>query len=238
MRLAEGIILSHVDDGAIVLDSNRGVYFRLNRTASSVLEMLLSGLSKEETAKRISVSMEADEGEVLNDIDSIVAQMSEASFLSGVTDVAIPVGPEASVRITLSERARALFAVGAGSLVARMSPRRICNFLEWVGRKSDPADAVQAGRARYAVCAVSARCSGMGCLLRSVSAFIYCRCQGTSPDWCSGFRTSPFAAHAWIEVDGCPVGEPGSLSSFVTVLSVRPHRHDAEKYGMGEGTGA
>ena len=67
MRLAEGIILSHVDDGAIVLDSNRGVYFRLNRTASSVLEMLLSGLSKEETAKRISVSMEVDEGEVLND---------------------------------------------------------------------------------------------------------------------------------------------------------------------------
>lgn len=149
--------------------------------------------------------------------------------------MAIPVGPEASVRITLSERARALFAVGAGSLVARMSPRRICNFLEWVGRKSDPADAVQAGRARYAVCAVSARCSGMGCLLRSVSAFIYCRCQGTSPDWCSGFRTSPFAAHAWIEVDGCPVGEPGSLSSFVTVLSVRPHRHDARDTGWVRG---
>lgn len=143
--------------------------------------------------------------------------------------MAIPVGPEDLIKITILERLRALFSVGVGSLVVRMSPRKICYFLEWAGRNSDPVSAMQAQRARYAVCAVSVRCSGMGCLLRSVSAFIYCRCQGISPDWCSGFRTSPFAAHAWIEADGRPIGEPGSLSSFVTVLSVRPHRHHAER---------
>lgn len=83
MRLGEGVILSHVDDGAIVLDSNRGVYFRLNRTASFILEGLLSGQSREEMSRRMSVSMEVDEREALNDIDSIVAQMSEAGFFIG-----------------------------------------------------------------------------------------------------------------------------------------------------------
>ncbi|MFJ8716444.1 lasso peptide biosynthesis B2 protein [Streptomyces violaceus] len=28
------------------------------------------------------------------------------------------------------------------------------------------------------------------------------------PTWCSGVRTSPFAAHAWVEADDRPVGDP------------------------------
>ncbi|MGX9228560.1 lasso peptide biosynthesis B2 protein [Streptomyces albus] len=48
-----------------------------------------------------------------------------------------------------------------------------------------------------------------------------CRLHGEWPDWCSGFRTRPFGAHAWLEVDGEPVGEAEAIGAFRTVIAVR-----------------
>ena len=80
MQLADGIIINYVDDGAIILDSNNGVYFQLNRSAAIILEGLLSGMLKEEIYQNIFSDTGVDEREVFKDIESMVARKSEAGF--------------------------------------------------------------------------------------------------------------------------------------------------------------
>ncbi|MFJ4171322.1 lasso peptide biosynthesis B2 protein [Paenarthrobacter sp. NPDC089714] len=89
-----------------------------------------------------------------------------------------------------------------------------------VVHRSRPSSHAQARRIRAAVCAVSSRCAGEGCLQRSIAVFLLCRLEGHSPAWKTGYRLEPFTAHAWVEVDGEPVDEPSAISSYIPVLSV------------------
>jgi hypothetical protein len=54
-----------------------------------------------------------------------------------------------------------------------------------------------------------------------VATALLCRLGGGWPDWCTGIRTQPFRAHAWVEVDGAAVGESADVTLFHTVMSVR-----------------
>lgn len=138
--------------------------------------------------------------------------------------MSVPTAIEASTPLSPGRRARAMCAVAVAKLVVRLRPLHMESTLRWVARGSRPATYDQAADARAAACTVSATCAGLGCLLRSVATYLDCRLQGTTPDWCTGFRLQPFAAHAWVEVGGVPVGEPGSLDGFHTVAAVRPHQ--------------
>lgn len=71
-----------------------------------------------------------------------------------------------------------------------------------------PSTREQAEAVRAEVCGVSERCAGEGCLQRSIATVLLCRLDGHAPNWCSGYRTGPFVAHAWVEADGMPVSEP------------------------------
>ncbi|MEU7648743.1 lasso peptide biosynthesis B2 protein [Streptomyces huasconensis] len=118
-----------------------------------------------------------------------------------------------------------LLAVAAARLLILLPPRRLRRVLTAVRRGAAPATAGQALTARRHVTAVSLRCAGEGCLQRSVATALLCRMRGVWPDWCTGVRTSPFRAHAWVEVDGHPVGEgqqpPGYYHRLMTVPAVR-----------------
>lgn len=46
------------------------------------------------------------------------------------------------------------------------------------------------------------------CLENSLAAALAALLTRRSVDWCIGARLMPYAAHAWIEVEGAPVGEP------------------------------
>lgn len=112
-------------------------------------------------------------------------------------------------------------AVGLARLLILLPPAWLARALQLISRGARPATFEQADYARRASMAVSARCAGLGCLQRSVASGLMCRAHGRWPDWCTGFRVLPFGAHAWIEVDGCPVGEFEGLDAFHTVLAVR-----------------
>ncbi|MEV8550634.1 lasso peptide biosynthesis B2 protein [Streptomyces glaucescens] len=107
-----------------------------------------------------------------------------------------------------------------------LPPRHIRTVLERVRRGARPATPAQAAAAREALCAVSLRCAGpRGCLPRSLGAALLCRVYGTWPTWCTGVRTlPPFAAHAWIEAGGRPVGEGVPDDYFARLISVPPAR--------------
>ncbi|MGH3429544.1 MAG: lasso peptide biosynthesis B2 protein, partial [Mycobacteriales bacterium] len=73
------------------------------------------------------------------------------------------------------------------------------------------------------VTAVSTLCAGRYCLQRSLATTLLCRISGTWPTWCTGVRTPPFAAHAWVEAQGRRVGEPKDTATYRTLLTVPPH---------------
>lgn len=135
----------------------------------------------------------------------------------------VPVAPEFAIRLALRQRLAARCATGAAHLLVRLPPRRLRQALRLISLGSRPASMAGALRARQAAVTVSERCAGLGCLQRSVATALLCRLSGQWPDWCTGFRTQPFRAHAWVEVDGVAVGEAAGTALFHTVLSVR-HR--------------
>jgi hypothetical protein len=127
-------------------------------------------------------------------------------------------------RLPWRRRVTPLVAVGAGRLLVKFSsPQRLEQTLRLVRRGARAASAAEALRARQDVVAVSLRCAGQYCLERSVAVALLTRLRGRWADWVSGINLQPFAAHAWIEVGGTPVGEPLDLTGFQRNIVV-PHR--------------
>ncbi|WP_106248017.1 lasso peptide biosynthesis B2 protein [Allonocardiopsis opalescens] len=133
----------------------------------------------------------------------------------------MPVALEPSVRVGRRRRVAALAAVGLAWLLQRLRPRRLRAVLGLVRRGARPATEAQALSARRTVVTVSVRCAGQGCLQRSIATALLCRFGGSWPDWCTGVRTEPFRAHAWVEVAGRPVGERDEVSVYHKTMTVR-----------------
>ncbi|MCD9142944.1 lasso peptide biosynthesis B2 protein [Streptomyces albireticuli] len=131
-----------------------------------------------------------------------------------------PTVPEARETLPLRRRPAALLAVGAARLLVLLPPRRIRRALTLARRGASPATAEEALAARRAVVALSTRCAGEGCLQRSIATALLCRMRGVWPDWCTGVRTGPFRAHAWVEVAGLPIGESHSPGYYHRLMVV------------------
>lgn len=137
-----------------------------------------------------------------------------------------------SVSCVLSERrpipphrrALPLLAVGVGRVLSHVPPKRLLRVLETARIGARPATVSEVGAARHDVLAVSLRCSGQHCLQRSIAIALLCRARGTWPLWCTGVRTRPFLAHAWVEAEGVPVGEDHPPGYYRRILEVGPVR--------------
>jgi Transglutaminase-like superfamily len=136
--------------------------------------------------------------------------------------MSLPVTLEHQHRLPAHHRVLPLLAVGTARLLATLRPRQLRRVLEFARRGARPATPQQAHAARQAVVAVSLRCAGRGCLQRSIAATLYCRAHGTWPTWCTGVRTNPFAAHAWIQVGNQPIGEPYPTGHYRILITIPP----------------
>jgi Transglutaminase-like superfamily len=128
-------------------------------------------------------------------------------------------------RLPLRQRPAALIAVGVARILANLPPRRIRVVLTVLRRGAAPATYQQAKDARDAVLSVSVRCSGRYCLQRSLATTLLCRIHGVWPTWCTGVRTAPFVAHAWVEADSEAVGEPGGTDYYRLLIAIPPERN-------------
>ncbi|MFE2301823.1 lasso peptide biosynthesis B2 protein [Streptomyces sp. NPDC059445] len=135
-----------------------------------------------------------------------------------------------SVPVTLAERRRLpphrwvlpLLAVALARPLSTVRPARLRRILELSRRGARPAGADDALAARQAVVSVSLRCAGQHCLQRSIATALLCRFRGTWPTWCTGVRTQPFAAHAWVEAEDQLIGEPYPKGHYRPLLTVGP----------------
>ncbi|WP_369392755.1 lasso peptide biosynthesis B2 protein [Streptomyces sp. CG1] len=143
--------------------------------------------------------------------------------------MSIPVALSRRDRLPPHRRLVPLLVVAVAGVLSRLSPSKLRAVLEFARRGAVPSTADQAAAARTAVVAVSLRCAGQACLQRSVATALLCRVRGTWPTWCTGVRTNPFAAHAWVEVGGVPVGEPYPAGHFRTLLAVGPAKDTPAK---------
>jgi Transglutaminase-like superfamily len=141
----------------------------------------------------------------------------------------MPVTAEQGVRLRWHRSLAARCAAAAALGLVRLKPKKLRSVLSVLAKGAAPATAAQALAARQAVVTVSARCAGQGCLQRSVATALLCRSAGHWPDWCTGVRLQPFRAHAWVEVDGTAVGEPGDMTLYHTMLSVRAPRPEGHR---------
>ncbi len=134
--------------------------------------------------------------------------------------MSMSVAAEGSATLTWHRHLTARAAAGGARLLIKLPPRRLRRFLEVTGAGTRPATVEQALAARRAVVTVSSRCAGQGCLQRSVATVLLCQLRGVRPDWCTGVRTQPYVAHAWVEVGGKPVGESDDVRLYHTLMSV------------------
>lgn len=125
-------------------------------------------------------------------------------------------------RPPLRRRVSARAAVVAAGCCPGCRPRRIRLVLTLLRPGAAPAAYEQALAARQDVTATSTGCSGRHCPQRSLATALLVRLRGVWPTWCTGVRTLPFAAHAWVEADGRPVGEPAGTAACCRVITVPP----------------
>lgn len=107
-------------------------------------------------------------------------------------------------------------------LLATRPPAQLRAAMSFIARGAHPADELLTARNRAAVVAVSLHCSGpQGCLPRSIATALLCRLHNHWPVWCVGVRHHPpFGAHAWVEANNTPVGEPHPANYYTTLFSV------------------
>lgn len=93
-----------------------------------------------------------------------------------------------------------------------------------VRRRARPATTAETDEALRSVLSSSLALNAYkACLPRSIAAALTCRALGRWPTWCTGVGvTPPFNAHAWVEVDGNPVGEADNGTGFTRILVVGP----------------
>ncbi|MEU0241391.1 lasso peptide biosynthesis B2 protein [Nocardiopsis sp. NPDC006198] len=129
-----------------------------------------------------------------------------------------PAAESASRGALLRSRA----CVGLALVVSQLKPHRIRQLMSLVVRNGGRPAVEDVEHHRGLVVSVSTLCAGEGCLPRSIATALLARWHGYGVTWCTGVQDRPFAAHAWVEIDGRPVGESADLGGFRKMLVCTP----------------
>ncbi|TWP46094.1 lasso peptide biosynthesis B2 protein [Lentzea tibetensis] len=102
----------------------------------------------------------------------------------------------------------------------RLRFRHVLAIAQWAKRRCpQQASAAQATGVNAAIrLAGRYRPHRVACMEVSLATVLLAATQRRSVDWCIGARLMPYAAHAWIEVDGIVVGEPDTRDRPYHVL--------------------
>jgi hypothetical protein len=80
-RVSEGVRSTHGQDGAIVLDIQRGQMFNLNRVGSRILELLESGSAQPDIVTIISREFDVSQDVVQNDVSEFIEALRKHNLV-------------------------------------------------------------------------------------------------------------------------------------------------------------
>ncbi|MFD8530527.1 PqqD family peptide modification chaperone [Streptosporangium canum] len=83
VHLRQGLSIVEVEDGKVILDTRRGVYWHLNQTAITVVEELGRGRAFDDLISQIVLETGADEGRVRSDHLALVEKLRRAKLIKG-----------------------------------------------------------------------------------------------------------------------------------------------------------
>lgn len=215
------------EGGMVLLDERSGRYWQLNNTGALILRHLLDGETPRQAAAALAGRYPAAADRAAGDVEQLLATLRERGLL---TDAPAPDPTPTPGRITPAHRVLTALCAAAAGPLARARPRHIRAVLRLLRRGASPATPEQTAAARHAVVTVSARCAATrSCLRRSLATTLLCRARGVWPTWCTAVRTDPFGAHAWVAVDGEPIGEPAHERGYTPIITVPPERRSRRR---------
>lgn len=133
--------------------------------------------------------------------------------------------PHAPVRVSLVARCAGTVACAVARIAAR-SVRfdRLVTVVRATAARLPAADRDRAAAVLAAVDTGSELLPlRIACLERSLAAVLLAAVRGRALSWCYGARPRPpLLLHAWIEVDGHPVGEPAEVADYLPIRRIRP----------------
>ena len=83
IQLRSGLEIVEVDDGKVVLDTHRGVYWHLNGTAIAMIEHLAAGGSLDGMVAAVVRDTGANPSRVLADYQSLLGELQQAKLVEG-----------------------------------------------------------------------------------------------------------------------------------------------------------
>ena len=83
IKLKQGLAIVEVEDGKVVLDTRRGVYWHLNGSAIAMLEELERGRGFDDLMKQIATDAGVDEERVRSDHLALVKELRKAKIIDG-----------------------------------------------------------------------------------------------------------------------------------------------------------
>ena len=132
-----------------------------------------------------------------------------------------PVRMEQRTKLSVKNKITALFCANVSFFLIKLPPKKLSEVIEKLSKNTRKALPKEVESWRTSINSINVRCAGNGCLQRSVAVMLRGIIARRTPDWVSGFQVSPFIAHAWVEVDGIPIGEEIDLSNFQKILFVK-----------------
>lgn len=132
-----------------------------------------------------------------------------------------PVRMEQRTKLSVKNKITALFCANVSFFLIKLPPKKLSEVIEKLSKNTRKALPKEVESWRTSINSINVRCAGNGCLQRSVAVMLRGIIAKRTPDWVSGFQVSPFIAHAWVEVDGIPIGEEMDLSNFQKILFVK-----------------
>lgn len=132
-----------------------------------------------------------------------------------------PVRMGQRTKLSVKNKITALFCANVSFFLIKLPPKKLSEVIEKLSKNTRKALPKEVESWRTSINSINVRCAGNGCLQRSVAVMLRGIIARRTPDWVSGFQVSPFIAHAWVEVDGIPIGEEMDLSNFQKILFVK-----------------
>ena len=132
-----------------------------------------------------------------------------------------PVRMEQRTKLSVKNKIIALFCANVSFFLIKLPPKKLSEIIEKLSKNTRKALPMEVEGWRTSINSINVRCAGNGCLQRSVAVMLRGIIARRTPDWASGFQVAPFIAHAWVEVDGIPIGEDMDLSNFQKILFVK-----------------
>ena len=83
VRLRSGLAIVEVEDGKILLDTKRGVYWHLNLTAIALLDELSRGRTFDDHISQMARDTGMDEARVRSDHLALVQELRQAKLVEG-----------------------------------------------------------------------------------------------------------------------------------------------------------